>query len=178
MPLTEKTWLVQRLTRPWEKKFPEKGFELDKEGKFTEDSIDRRQGVCGYDYMGSAEFEFGTIPAAVRGFYQGRDSLATYELPVEAKDIRVGFNTRKLVAKDTTFYVICRKGDEEEVTKRIRTILVDTMPLKERPHVYDIFDHENLSRVWGWFELNNGFYFFADKEMFEGMFFMYTGRKP
>lgn len=178
MPLSKMTWLVQRLTKPWMKKFPEKGFELDAQGKITEDSIDRRQGVCGYDYMGSAEFEYGTIPAAVKELYRDRDKLTTFELRVEAKDIKMGFNTRKLVAKDTTFYLICRKGDEEEVTKRVRTILADTMPLKEWPHVYDIFDHENLSRVCGWFELNNGFYFFADKEMFEGMFFMYTGRRP
>jgi hypothetical protein len=88
------------------------------------------------------------------------------------------FRKKMIQQKDTTFYVICRKGDEEEITNRIKEVVSGSMSLKERTRIDSLYDQESLNDIHGWFEIDNGYYFFADKEMFEGMFFLYTGRKP
>lgn len=168
---------MQRLKVPFEKKFPEKPFEVDEKGKITEDSIDRRQGICRYDYMGSSEFEAGSLQDAFKAFYADREKLNHFSFLIKAEDIEADRFNKKTKHQDTTFYVICRTGDEEEVMKRVRVIASGSMPLQENAYIRYVNDHDSL-KVMGWFELDNGYWFFADKDMFEGMYFMFTGRRP
>lgn len=177
MTLKHETYLVQRLKIPAKtaKRFPKEKWILV-DGKLAENASELRQGVCDYDYMGSSEFEWGAIPKAIKELLVDSDSLIASKFEVKKEDFHLLPFHRSGKPKDTTFYIICRKGDEEEVKGRVLLLAQDKLQLKERTDIDRTFEEEN--RTQGWFELDNGFYFFTNREMWKGTFFLYTGRLP
>jgi len=107
-----------------------------------------------FDYMGSAEFEFGAIPTAFR--FMAKQAHA-----------------KNLVAGSVgNVYYITPKPYEQEVKVRIERLRQDeySFRLKEWCGLKDALlpTKESFgSKSIGWFEIDNGFMFFVDKEMFE-----------
>ena len=128
-------------------------------GGFTKEAMSLFQPIFSFDYMGAAEFEFGAVPEAFSFLYEQR----------QANNLTSGV----LTFGDDIVYVISPIPYKEEVEKRI-TLLKNNdrnknMMLKEYCGLKDYFDpaKKTMRRACGWIELDNGFMFFGDKDMFE-----------
>ena len=109
--------------------------------------------IFSFDYMGSSEFEWGAVPAALN--FIAQQSLLGAVISGEVSNV----------------YYICPKSYQKGVVELINTLLKDESPLrlKEYCGLADRVNNPtefNVDRV-GWLELDNGFFFFIDKEMYE-----------
>lgn len=70
---------------------------------------------------------------------------------------------------DATVYVICRREHREEVQQRILELAGDKTRTKGANHVARALDpvSEYDRNTCGWYELDNGFFFFTDRTMWE-----------
>lgn len=130
-----------------------------KNGGLSNDAMKILRTIFTFDYMGSAEFEWGAVPEALRFIAEQseKSNIVTGELNI--------INEYKV-------YYVSPKEYEEEVKTRIYKLMEDeykNFHLKERCGLNKYFtsDNEWDKRNVGWLELDNGFAFFVDKEMFD-----------
>jgi len=148
-----RSWLVQRLQIP---RAPNPfsfggGYE---NGGLTKEAMGLLRNIFSFDYMGSAEFEWGAVPNALQ-------FLA-----------RQGHGEKNLVADMIVFpegivSYICPKQYEEEVKKRIIAWAHNKGETKEHVGLYEALHKDEWPGALGWLELDNGYMFFVDKDMFE-----------
>lgn len=157
------TWLIQRLKKP--RKNSEGGVLINpfsfggglRNGGLSDDAMSLISDIFAFDYMGSAEFEFGAVPAALHflGKQASESNLVSGSLDLSGKSV----------------YYMCPKPYEAEV----RTLIIKlskkpyAVNLKERCGLYESLNPRNEwdAKNVGWLELDNGFMFFTDAEMFE-----------
>jgi hypothetical protein len=129
-----------------------------------------------FDYMGAAEFEFGALPKSLEPFVHDHEKLRAYEIALGPKEYADGF-ARRWKSKGRQFpakparpvYLLCREGDREYVESVVRSCALNTERLKEPSRLVDALDRvpgDNV-RTCGWYELDNGFFFFTDREMWQ-----------
>lgn len=155
------TWLVQRLNKK-----PTSAFLAKAEQVFGGGALQLKpeawallQSIFGIDYMGAAEFEFGALPKSFQELMRDSERLIAFEMSVTP-------------FPDATVYVLCRKEHEVGAREIIELIAQDKLRLKESTYFQRAFDPtvqkgDLSTRTCGWYELNNGFFFFKDKEMWE-----------
>ncbi len=159
----ERTWLIQRLQKPH--LFNIGGKQIDNpfsfgggliNGGLPDGAMGILRNVWSFDYMGSAEFEWGAVPSALQ-FLAGQAS---------ANNLVIG---QTETGKQEIVYYITPKSYETEVINRIQLIRHCKIDLKERAGLDNFFESEQeyARRNVGWLELDNGFLFFTDKEMFD-----------
>ena len=161
----EESWLIQRLQKPniWKVD----GKEIDnpwsfggglKNGGISDKVMELIRHIFSFDYMGSSEFEWGTVPQALS--FLAKQALEDNLIKGTIEE-----------GKNQKIYYLCPKEYEEEVRNRINGLLEDeyVFRLKERCGLKDYFKvkDEWHTRTVGWLELDNGFMFFVDKEIFE-----------
>ncbi len=170
-----KSYHIQRLTVPHTPKKPERQWKLDQEGKFTEDAVSLRKGVFEYDYMGSSEFEFGAIPRAVKEMIKKQDRLISFKIIVLGQNIERDILTGKRY-DDCSFFAICDVQQLTDVERNIRAVLSGEQRLKESLHLHNALgkDKGKPGSIGGWFEVDNGYYFFIDQVMWTGTTFLYN----
>lgn len=158
----KKSWLIQRLRKPLVISGKEIGNPFAfggglKNGGLSNEAMKLLQDIFSFDYMGSAEFEFGAVPAAIQ--FLAKQSVE--------HNILTGQLT---FGKGQTVFYICPKPYEEFVKKLIHDLKTMTpyVQLKEGCGLKNYFesDHEYHKRTVGWLELDNGFAFFVDQGMF------------
>lgn len=192
------TWLVQRLGAPPRSELAAKAEQVFGGGMLAlkPEAWKLLQEIFSIDYMGAAEFEFGTIPNCLKAMAQDHDKLQAFEMVVEAKYIEPNWErTRTARTKrgsprkkqpvhppvaDRTVYVLCRSNDAEEVRARIRELATNKIRLKGGscfPQALDPIS-EYDGRTQGWLELDNGFFFFVDKTMWRKTTALLTGNDP
>jgi hypothetical protein len=156
------SYLIQRLKRPnhWTRL---DGTKVDNpfnfggglvNGGLPKEVMDVLREIFSFDYMGSAEFEFGAVPEALRF------------LVIE---YRRGKTTTGTVQE--VFY-ICPTSYKNEVVKRI-TEFKSAEPqghTKEHVGLYErLKDPTGYYRdLVGWFEISNGYIFFVDEKAYQG----------
>lgn len=152
------SWLIQRLNAPTSWINPLAFGGGLKNGGFSDEVMVVFNSIFSFDYMGSAEFEFGDVPKAFKKMYVERNEYTSFII-------------ERVAGKEKSVYVICNKEDKEEVTERICNFALNTINrtkemvgLKEAVEGLDFY-----SRLRGWVEINNGYMFFIDKDMFEKM---------
>ena len=162
----EKIWLVQRLKRPF-KDGDANPFAFGiggKSGGLTDETLKLVSKIFRFDYMGSAEFEWGAIPKALQRIWDDITKEA-FEIIVKTKEGKTG-----------TVYVICGEAIAKDVTDWIQRKAYDNYDklyrTKEGVRLQDAINNPGKEDdkpfgVCGWLELDNGFFFFTDKEMFE-----------
>lgn len=200
-----KTWLIQRLNRPYER--TERGDFLAKASEvfgggslqMSEDGKKVIRDAFSFDYMGAAEFEWGAVPNALQGLARDHKDLIAFPFPVSSSHIAPNYWRESIAWKerrkeldaakkagtkpprkkkpkfgdieDATLYVLCRDRHEAYVKKVILMCASDNIRLKESTCMKDALDPEPSAnyreRLGGWFELDNGFFFFKDREMWE-----------
>lgn len=159
----DNSYLIQRLQKP-------SGPELDnlfsfggglKNGGLSDSAMKLLRAIFSFDYMGSAEFEFGAVPSAFNFIAEqaGKDNL------VEGRIINNKNNGKEYI------YYICPKQYEEDVKERINKLRKSESDfrLKEFCGLKDYFESKSdySKRNQGWIELDNGFMFFVNEEMFQ-----------
>jgi hypothetical protein len=171
----KRSYLIQRLHKP-ERPLKIAGKEIVDNpfsfggglvnGGISKEGMNLLRSIFSFDYMGSAEFEWGAVPAAI-------SFLAEQS---EKKNIVVGaINCLPVTKGEELVYYVCPIPYEEEVKKRLqalRQMKDKNICLKEHCGLKEYFDTtseraEYAKRNLGWLELDNGFAFFVDKEMFD-----------
>lgn len=150
------TYLVQRLTEPigYSNPFSFGGGLVN--GGFSEGTMKLLNRIFSFDYMGSAEFEYGAIPECF-------DSIA--------KNVKQ-YSVHEFLIKKTPVYVICKDEEKELVDKRIKELAKDKIRCKAG-HGFNWalglskYSKKEDCEIFGWLELDNEFLFFVSKEMFE-----------
>ncbi len=172
---------IQRLTRPLvNKKTGEASanpFSFGgglRHGGLSAEALELLVPVCGFDYMGASEFEHGALPDALQKMAGGAEDLVAFSIDVKTGDLGSSIFKDEApgVCKDTVF-VLCPKDWKDEVTGRIqqfakkedtgyqgtreRVGLESSMRLRAKG--------ERVSEHLGWLEINNGYAFFIDEDM-------------
>jgi hypothetical protein len=162
----ERSYLIQRLEKPFKmdpdviNPFPCVGGL--KNGGLSDDAIKMLQRYFRFDYMGSAEFEYGAVPEALQTIAQNIKDF-------EAFEIKIPFMSKSWKTKETTranhpVYVICNKAHKAEVCKRIGYHAINDcakdreFQTKEGVRLSSYVSDPEQQTV-GWLELDNGYFF-------------------
>lgn len=187
------SYLVQRLRKPFAGEGVSSGpFAFGggmRDGGLSADALELFKDLFRFDYMGSAEFEFGDVPRAFQKIAAAanRDELVAGRFTVKLSDVQPHWDEIPKGARSETksrwpktrevreVFYLCSRDWEQEVESRVRgwasarhnsdlkeeTLLAGTL----RPHAE--FERDGLATV-GWLELDNGFMFFTDEKMWQG----------
>lgn len=178
----QRSWLVQRLRKPPPQhataRFMDNPFSFGggrKNGGLSSEAMGLLREIFSFDYMGAAEFEHGAVPRAFQRLAEC-DELVASVFPIPLVDVPPHWKDRRKSAPGGSawVYILCRKVDEGEVQRRITTwattrehelkppdSLMEPTNLASSLRPHDEWDTERC----GWLELDNGFMFFTDKEM-------------
>lgn len=155
--LFETPWLVQRLEKP----ICKTNLPFDK--GYIKEGLSRGVGVVianimQFDYMGSAEFEWGALPKSL-------EYCIKYAIDNNLIACEIDIIGRKGISKSV--YYICHKDIEEDIVNWLKKAgKNEHSHTKEGVRLQDIIDNLNSFRYCGWYDLGNKFWFFTDKEMF------------
>jgi len=177
--------LIQRLTKPFQMKIADHVIKDNpfsfggglKNGGLTEEGMVLIRDIFGFDYMGSAEFEWGAVPQALKKIIENAEKLIDFEVDVDVNVHR--WEKDKKAKLNVKMYVLCPKEMETYVKELLKVMGKDIHSLswQEVPWYDSCFDSSSSSRVEGWLELDNGFFFFKDKEMFDKTKALFKGVK-
>jgi hypothetical protein len=158
------TWLIQRLQKPhsWQIR----GKEIDNpfsfggglhNGGLSDNAMSLLRGIFSFDYMGSAEFEWGSVPRALQFMAEqaGRNNLIAASLHIKDGEV---------------VYYIAPREYAPEVVNRIKLLRKDEISLKEScelKYYFDGFLGRPRKDICGWLELDNGYMFFTDRNMYD-----------
>lgn len=157
------TWLVQRLNKPHEGKMGKllSTFAFGgglKNGGLSEGIIKMLAPYFSFDYMGSAEFEYGAVPECFRRI---------------AKDIKDYSAWEFVNVLPAYVYIIGRTEQRKQIQVRIKEIATNKCRLKESS-CFDValglseYFQKEKCRTIGWLELDNDFMFFTDSDAYLG----------
>lgn len=150
-------YLVQRLEKvnnPIELEF-EKG--LIKKG-LSEEVGAVFSNIMDFSYMGSAEFEWGSLPKSLDYCikYANDNDLITCEIDVTSGK-----------GRSAPVYYICHKDIEESVVTWIRKAAKEEHHrCKEGVRLMDSIGGIYCYNAVGWYDFKNKFWFFTDRKMF------------
>lgn len=183
-----KPWLIQRLQKAME--LPEGHLLHGKDnpftfggglrsGGFSKEAMDMFRPIFSFDYMGSAEFEWGAVPKAFQSILLSIEDFAPVTFDIAAKEIHFskwderGYKRPEKGAKKAV-YLYAKKEHLVPAEAFIRSLAGKAEPeLKEsagfRSAILEPNDDKEdwRSEIKGWLDLDNCLMFFIDKEMFE-----------
>lgn len=135
-------------------------------GGFHPDAMKMLEDIMSFDYMGSAEFEWGAVPTAFESLFTN-ESTISFEIKVQTKMV----------------YVICPFEIKDDVEKWIRQASVEHMRLKERLGFKEALQGHPYNDFSGWIKIEGNnyckepFMFFLDKSMFEKVCDLFSVKK-
>jgi len=182
IPTMVESRLIQRLKTPFDKnkktsfKNPFHAFGGGlKNGGLSDEAMNILSTIFEFDYMGAAEFELGIVPKIISFIADNCDQFCSYEEDIEYKynNSLTWFVSRKedFITGTNKVYIICPENWKDEVLKRIKKWAKHNERDIKEATFFSSSLSKNLKkeRIGGWLELNNGFMFFTDKNMFDGM---------
>lgn len=132
----------------------------------SKEARDALKSVCRFDYMGSAEYEFGSVPKAFCEMGKAAKTLIAFEETVHY--FYDDWFNKKKIEGDTTLYIICQEADDSEVIESIKEFAIGKGGTKEAVGLNSSLAGTRYAKnIVGWLDLDNGFMFFSDKIMFE-----------
>lgn len=153
------THLIQRLMAPLSRPNPFAFGGGLRNGGLSDEAMALLQDIFSFDYMGAAEFEWGEVP----------DAFSSMRQHAEDKGLTSG------VVEEV--YYICPKVFEEDVKSLISNLRKTELPhLKEFCGLAAHFKTKSSKprrNTLGWLELDNGFMFFVDEDMFNKVKVLY-----
>lgn len=145
-------------------------------GGLSEEALQVLSTVFQFDYMGDSEFEWGAVPEALWQIarHVGEYRSWSLSIPLAQVDASLGRRDEKFPEGSGVVYVFAREADRAEVERRIALVAAR----KTERGAVDLQESACLSAalrpaedwttdVCGWLELDNGFFFFTDREMHE-----------
>jgi len=124
----KRSFLIQRLETPF---IPKEG-QIDvgclafggglRNGGIAEDAMKMLKQIWSFDYMGSAEFEFGAVNEALEMLVREQLELVAgfFSVPYKYKQYNWGDTPEQEYSGSEKVFYLCRKEDEVEVKERIR----------------------------------------------------------
>ena len=162
----ERTYLIQRLTKP--KNAPAQIANMWSfgctNGFLSKEALDLCHTCFDFDYMGAAEFEFGAIPLALKTMNEKKLVCGVIKRKIGKHNLQWNKEDRETTQR---FFYISPIELEEYVKKYIYDFILGN----KKENEYGRFYLKEGISVWdncvvGWLELDNGFMFFRDGEMF------------
>jgi hypothetical protein len=173
-----RSWLIQRLEKPLGNRGllgPDNPFAFGgglKNGGLSDEAMGLLRDIFSFEYMGAAEFEFGAVPQALQGLANAHDRLTAGSFEVPLSQVSAGWrrDAEKVAATgQASVYFIAPAEWAEEVELRIRTWAKEGFrsELKETTNLASTLrpSEDFHGRTVGWLELDNGFMFFTDEQM-------------
>jgi hypothetical protein len=166
------TYLIQRLKKPVKRDNPFAFGGGKRNGGLSDEAMGLLRGIFSFDYMGSAEFEFGAVPEALNRIANTKDLAATVvTVPVARVKADWRDKSKTKPEGDAAVYILCSEADAVEISGRVLDLATGSFDghLKEQPRLssslrpFDEWDGD----VCGWLELDNGYFFFTDVEMWQ-----------
>lgn len=173
----KKTWLVQRLEKSHVAAGPlgnDNPFAFGgglRNGGLSSEAMDLLRGVFAFEYMGAAEFEFGAVPKALQGLSADSSRLVAERLliPLAKVGRHWSDNSEGEPTGEATVYILARKEHLAGVKKAVKGMAARDFNLKEATHLPEVLRPGGKGsyqpRACGWLELDNGFMFFTDRDM-------------
>lgn len=181
------TWLVQRLDMPYNGDHilgKDNPFAFGgglKNGGLSDEAMDLLRGIFSFDYMGAAEFEFGAVPKALTAIAQYTKTLKAWSFSIPLKDVEQHWRDKSKETPEGSaeIFVIAHPSAKDEVERRIKAWAAGKLPKDDEGYDMHLKEPTLLGsilrpygdytpRVRGWLELDNGFFFFVNREMWEG----------
>lgn len=174
----ESSYLIQRLKKPYGGSVfggKDNPFSFGgglRNGGLSDEAMDLLRGVFSFDYMGAAEFEFGAVPNALQRIAANAHKFHAFSFTFPLSKVKQGWRDKSTEPPtgDATIYVICKIEDDKEIKARIQNNASGKDGrLKEMTMLSNSLrpDGDWDPGVLGWLELDNGYFFFIDKEMWE-----------
>jgi hypothetical protein len=170
-PAMDRTWLVQRLSKPTGAATNPFTFGGGlREGGLSQNALALLRELWTFDYMGSAEFEWGAVPKALQRIAKAQATLRAFSFQIPLRDVAPDWRDKTPPPDSTaTVYVLCPGQWAAEVQDRICGLARDGY----RAHLKESANLSNALRPFhdwdidtvGWLELDNGFLFFTDRTM-------------
>ena len=167
-------YLIQRLEKPFanqDPKFSDNPFAFGggvKNGGLSDEAYNLLKGIWRYDYMGSAEFEFGALPKSLQAITKNIKKYVTGQLEVVGKFHC--YKAGKVIEDKATVYYFCNEEDEAYVREWIPKFadgVKNTYSTKEHIGLAEsICKDEYYTDKVGWHDIENHYLFFTEKEMF------------
>lgn len=178
----EESYLIQRLNRPWGNALggrlgPDNPFAFGgglRNGGLSEEGMSLLREIFSFDYMGSAEFEWGAVPDALSAIAKRAKHYRAGSTTIPLADVAIDFrDDRGALEGERTVWVIAHREHLDEAIRRIHGWAREgfNRGLKETTRLSSSLRpfHEWDEEVQGWLELDNGFFFFADEEMWRNV---------
>lgn len=183
-----RSWLIQRLQLPFKSDHPWSGKDNPfsfgggfKNGGLSNEAMDVIRPVFRFDYMGAAEFEFGAVPEALQKISESRAEYVPGEVRIKPEEVEspplYDQKCYRKLSKVLPVWYFCHKDHQDHVKALVRKLASGKGDGRS-----DLKEPTGLSRsLWkrveseeskldhraaGWLELDNGFFFFVDEEMF------------
>lgn len=168
-----------------------------KNGGLSDEAMDLLRDAFSFDYMGAAEFEFGAVPKALQKIAQhaAKQELVAEVVTVTGKRELYHPTRRTISLPPKPVYVLAPTHLREHATAVVKAQAAEEYPRSDH-HLKEAALLQNsvwadeiateeypgnkkkererreaearcLARTRGWLELDNGFFFFTDHEMFE-----------
>ena len=145
-------------------------------GGLSSEAMKLLRNIFSFDYMGSAEFEFGAVPEALQKIAKNNQQYVAFEIPNVTYKYKTWKKSNPVLTGKRPVYVICFDTDKVEVEQRIRIKAKheygtkdENFNTKERVMLDRALANGEGNDVFGWLELDNGYFFFIDKQMYEGV---------
>lgn len=172
----KRSWLVQRLMAPRQKSvLGDNPFAFGgglRNGGLSDEAMGLLREIFGFDYMGAAEFEWGAVPKALEKIAKDAEDYRASSFTISLDKIKRSWNEEgEREGPDPEIFVICKRDHKTEVRKRIEDWATNSVgeDLKEWTQLSTTLvpTKDWHKEVQGWLELDNGFFFFVDREMWE-----------
>lgn len=180
--ITQRSYLIQRLKKPRKAQEGHPLFGKDNpfsfggglhNGGLSGEAMDLLRGIWQFDYMGAAEFEWGAVPEALSKMAKADLVASSFSIPLREVAKQWRDKSKKEPDGEATVYVLAPAGWENEIEHRVRAWAADSnddeFRLKEYTRLAAAIRpaEEWDKETCGWLELDNGYAFFTDREMWE-----------
>lgn len=184
--LPRESYLIQRLDPPFKSEHPLGGKDNPfafgggyRNGGLSDEAMDLLRDIFRFDYMGAAEFEFGAVPEALNKIAKAAQdgNLSAWRFSVLYSKVQAPSCWRKGEAElnppaprsRATLFAIAPTQWRDAVEERVVALASKNSPrTKEAVNLSTVLrptNSEYQPRTRGWLELDNGFFFFADPDM-------------
>ena len=147
----ERVYYVQRLNAPQNQVNPFSFGGEKLNGGISKESMQILKSIFSFDYMGSAEFEWGAIPTALNSMLEAKLSTATLTNGV---------------------FILAPEAIMNDVISWVETASFNPQRLKEHLGLQEALAKSKFAKTKGWLKIEDSdhceepFMFFVDEEMF------------
>lgn len=173
----KESWLIQRLEAPQSFDNPFNFGGGLRNGGLNEDAMSLLRPIFSFEYMGSAEFEFGALPQSLNRLADSAraGTLTRGEVTVELKKVPKNWmdDSTDEPTGTATVYFICDEEIASELPGRIKDIAYNKVRLKGSSGIPQALRPRHKggkvnyidARTKGGIDIKNDFFIFLDKDM-------------